>query len=189
MHAFWLVAVACLLLTGLRLGMRRERLALVLVIAGSMVIPVVAEVATREQTGFAWQGRYILPIALGVVLMSGMIARERFASIADGRSWDHVARNVIVPLVGAAHFLAWFSTLKRYSVGASSDFPFGDYVVRWIPPGGIWTWVIVMGFASLLFTLWLRWAATAGGSKDVSALIAVPKVEPEKPASRSVVGY
>jgi len=182
-YVVWFVAVACLVLTALRLGSRRERLVLVLVMAGGMVIPVVAEVATREQTGFAWQGRYILPIALGVVLMSGIIARQRFASIADGRSWDRVARNIIVPLVGATHFLAWVSALKRYSVGVSSEFPFGDYVIRWIPPGGAWTWVFVMGFSSCLFTLWLRWVVAVTGVEGASAVIVAPDAGVERLSS------
>jgi len=175
-YVVWLVAATCLVITALRLGTPRERLALALVIAGSMAIPTIAEVATRDQTGFAWQGRYTLPLSIGVILSSGMIASRRFRSRADGRSWDHVARIVIVPMVGAAHFFAWSSALKRYGSGASSGFPFGDDVIKWAPPGGTWMWVSVMGFASVLFTVWLLWVTAAGPDDELSSLNVVPTV-------------
>jgi hypothetical protein len=186
-YIVWFVAVSALVLTGLLLGTRRERLALVFVMAGSMVIPTVAEVATHEQTGFAWQGRYILPMAIGVVLISGMIASRRFRSIADGRAWDRVAQIVIVPLVGAAHFFAWSSALRRYSIREPSGFPFGDYVVDWVPPGGAWTWILVMGFSSALFTLWLRWGLTISGHEEGATVIDVTHVGPEMLSSRAAI--
>ena len=133
-YLVWLVAGTCFVVTALLLGSRRERLALVLVIASSVVIPSAAEVATREQTGFPWQGRYTLPLAIGILLLSGMIASRRFRSTADGLSWDRIAR-IVVPLVGVAHFFAWASALKRYSLGESSSFPFGYYIIHWSPPG------------------------------------------------------
>jgi hypothetical protein len=168
----WLAAVTLLLLTALLLGSRRERLALVLVIAAGVVIPVAAEVSTYNRTGFTWQGRYILPIAVGVVLMSGMVASRRLRSIPAGRWWDGVARNLVVPLLGAAQLLAFGSALKRYSMGLSSDFPFGHYVVTWEPPGGGWTWIIVMGLFSVLFAVWLRWVAATPGPEEKSPAIA-----------------
>jgi cyanate permease len=126
---------------------------------GSVVIPTAAEVATREQTGFPWQGRYTLPLAIGIVLLSGMIASRRFLTTADGRSWDRMAR-IFVPLVAVAHFFAWGSVLKRYSLGASSGFPFGDYNIKWAPPGGVWTWIVFMGVSSGFFMLWLLWVTS-----------------------------
>jgi len=158
----WLAAVTCLVLTALVIGSIRERLALLLVIAASAVLPTVAEVATYEQTGFGWQGRYTLPLAIGVVLMSAMIASRRFTSIPTRRSWDRAARNVFVPLVGAAQFIAFVDALKRYSTGASSGFPFGDFAIRWAPPGGVWAWVFMMGLLCVLFSVWLRWVAASG---------------------------
>ena len=179
----WLAAVTCLVLTALLIGSRRERLALVLVIAASMVIPTVAEVATHEQSGFGWQGRYIYPLVVGVALMPGMIASRRFKSIPTGRSWDHATRNILVPLVGAAQFFAFASALKRYSAGASSGFPFGDYVITWAPPGGVWAWVFVMGLFCVLFAVWLRLVAASGnpGPEEKSPVIAVSTLGPITP--------
>jgi hypothetical protein len=171
-YIVWFVTVTCLVMTALRLGSTRERWALVLVTVGSLAIPVTAEVATHEQLGFAWQGRYILPIGMGVILISGMIVSRRFRSITDGLSWDRVARVMIVPLVGAAHFFAWGSALVRYSAGASSSFPFGDYVIKWSPPGGVWTWTFVMGFSCGVFTLWLLWVTDSNAASDMPATVA-----------------
>jgi hypothetical protein len=185
-YIVWLLAGICLIATALVLGSRRERLAIVLVMAGSIIIPTFAEVATREQTGFAWQGRYIMPMAIGIVLIAGMIATRRFRSVADGRAWDRVAQIMIVPLVGAAHFIAWSSALKRYAIGDSSGFPFGDYVVDWVPPGGAWTWILLMGFSSALFTLWLRWGLATAGHKGPT-VIDVTQVAPEMFSSRAEI--
>lgn len=187
-YVVWLVAETCLVLTAFRLASRRERLALVLLMAGSIVIPTLAEVTTREQTGFAWQGRYTLPLTIGIVLMSGMIVSRRFRSIADARSWDRVARFMIVPMLGAAHFLAWGSALRRYSVGASSDFPFSNFVIKWAPPGGAWTWVFVMGLSCGLFTLWLQWAMAASESADTQPVMSVQQAASATFTSRSELG-
>lgn len=183
-YLVWFVAVTSLVMTALMLGSTRERLALLLGMAGSMAIPTIAEVTTREWTGFAWQGRYTLPMAIGIILMSGMVASRRFKFTADGLSWDSVARNLVAPVVGAAHFLAWGSALKRYSVGETVGIPFGDGAFKWTPPGGVWAWVFVMGFSSCLFTLWLRWVVTATVSEDGALVIATPHEESAKLSSR-----
>ena len=178
-YIVWFVVMICLVATALVLGMRRERVAFVLVALGSMAIPVTAEMITHERTGFAWQGRYTLPLFIGTILMSGMIASRRFGSTEDGRAWDRVARTLIVPLVGAAQFFAWVSVLKRYSTGASSDFPFGDYVIKWTPPGGVWAWLFVMGFATGLFTVWLLWVTSIGNQDDETPFDSiVPRARP-----------
>lgn len=167
-YLIWFVAVTCVVITGFWLGSKRERLALALLILACMVVPTTAEVATREQTGFAWQGRYTLPMAIGVVLLSGMIASRRFRSAADGRSWDRVARIMIVPLVGVAHFVAWGSALERYSLGSPSSFPFGDDMIRWSPPGGVWVWILFMGLSSMVFIFWLQWVSVIGRSDEIA---------------------
>lgn len=180
-YVIWLLAVTFLIATALWFGSSRERLALVLLMLACIVVPTTAEVATHAQTGFAWQGRYALPIATGVVLLSGMIASRRLTSDAAGRSWDRVARIVIVPLLGLAHFLAWGSALARYSVGPSSSLPFGDYVIRWSPPGGVWAWTFFMGFSSLLFVFWLLWVT---GNRRDDELLPVgfsPRTRPPRP--------
>ena len=175
----WIAAVLCFVLTALVIGSRRERLVLMLVIAACVVIPTAAEVSTHEKTGFGWQGRYTLPLAIGVVLMSGMIISGRLTSLPVGRSWDRATRNIVVPLLGAAQFVAFVSAMKRNSAGASSGFPFGTYVIRWAPPGGVWNWLVVMGLACVMFTLWLRWVSTSGdlGPEGMSPVTSVPVPE------------
>jgi Predicted membrane protein (DUF2142) len=171
----WIAAVLCFLLTAFVIGSGRERLAVMLVLAACVVVPTAAEASTYEKTGFGWQGRYTLPLAIGVVLVSGMIASRHLTSTPVGHSWDRATRNIVVPLVGAAQFTAFVSAMKRNSTGASSGFPFGTYVIRWAPPGGVWNWVVVMGLLCVLFTFWLRWVSTSGdpGPEEMSPIISV----------------
>ena len=78
-YVMWLVPFVALMVAGWRAADRRLRLAMTLVALAWLLVPTVATVRTYELIGFAWQGRYALPLAAGLPLLAA------FALSARGR--------------------------------------------------------------------------------------------------------
>lgn len=107
----WQAATIAVLSLALALGTWRERLAIVAVAVTVLLLPVASEVASADEIGFAWQGRYSLPIAVGgLVLAAGVLGRH----VAGRPRLDlAVAVLVVAPLAGA-HLAAHATSMRRY---------------------------------------------------------------------------
>ncbi|NEK57225.1 DUF2142 domain-containing protein [Geodermatophilus sabuli] len=161
----WIGAVAVLAVLAAAVGTRRERLALVAVVAISVVMPVVSELSSYRESAFAWQGRYILAFSAGLTVLSGYLLADRFP---DDIGW-RVCRGLVVA-AGVAHLVAFIGNLNRYVHGIDS-FWFLDEP-GWRPP--LPAWLLIAAF--ILGTA----AAVAGllrvlrGRQDPAPLPAVP---------------
>ncbi len=124
-HITWAAAVLAVVLLGLRAA-RPARAALVaLLVLGTVAVPVVLELGSANTVGFYWQGRYTLPLAVGVPLV---------AAVA-GRSAVRVPQSllaVVVAALAACHVLALVTALGRYTVGTGNGWGLLDVV--WSPP-------------------------------------------------------
>lgn len=80
----------------LRQATSRERWALAATVGSAYAIPMVITIATLEQYGTAWQGRYALPFLLGTVVVGGAVLR----GVEPRRLWPVVAA---CGLLTAAH--------------------------------------------------------------------------------------
>jgi hypothetical protein len=69
--------VLVLTLAAIRLGGRRERLALGASMAVALCLPLVLTVATRGGRGVIWQGRYGLPYCVGFILIAATVVGRR----------------------------------------------------------------------------------------------------------------
>jgi hypothetical protein len=65
----YLVLVGLVLVTGLRAADRRLRLGVAAVAVASLALPVLMTVPTYDTMGTAWQGRYTLPLAVGLPVL------------------------------------------------------------------------------------------------------------------------
>ena len=70
-YATVLVGWSILVLLGVKLASWRARVALAGIVVISTAIPIAATVVTYEQLGWAWQGRYTYPYAMGFLLVCG----------------------------------------------------------------------------------------------------------------------
>jgi hypothetical protein len=134
-------------------GRRREVVALLVVGVTTAVLPVVLYV---QQSGYAnGQGRYMLPLAVGVPVLAGLALRGTAI-----RS----ARRVAVVLAGAAlgvgHVLAYAQNLRRYTVGAGGTIWFWTNA-RWSPPASPLLLVLGFVFATAGWVAWLLSQAPA----------------------------
>lgn len=66
-----LAAGGLLVLVGVRYAARRLRLAMALVLLGSICIPAGLTLITYEELGYVWQGRYGWPLSMGLPLVAG----------------------------------------------------------------------------------------------------------------------
>ena len=69
-YACYLVLFLMFVAFGLRSRTARERIAIALVVAAVLLFPYVSTVQSWDQYRSAWQGRYGLPLAIGIVLLA-----------------------------------------------------------------------------------------------------------------------
>lgn len=79
--AMSLVVFGFLLFFGLRLATWRQRSVILGIGVAFFAVPVVLTIASYHSLGVAWQGRYSLPFACGIVLLAGWVLED-----ADPRS-------------------------------------------------------------------------------------------------------
>lgn len=110
----WLVLVAALVALALAWSTWRRRVVLVGLIGACILMPTVSEGASGGVYGLGWQGRYTLPVAVGIPIVAGWMI-DRWGP----RSSRLATSVVVVAVVGAAlgQASALLTMLNRYSVG------------------------------------------------------------------------
>lgn len=157
---WWIVVAACAL-TLWRAGSQARRRWLS-VVALLLVTPVIFETLVAHRIGLVWQGRYSIPVAIGLVA-SAMNVRLQNPRHAFTRAWG----------VGGAVFVMEFATywysLRRYTVGINGSWLFRN--AGWHPPVAS---LVLLALNALLMAAVLvmqhRWSVRAFGdlaSNDV----------------------
>jgi len=133
-----LVLAACLLPA----PTRQARAALLVALAGLVLVPAVVQAATVTRSGYVWQGRYNLPAYVLVVLVAALLVAPAFDALS-ARLRGRVVLLAAVA-VGAASFASLVTFLARNSVGASSSWSALVRSPAWSPPvGSTLAWVAV----------------------------------------------
>lgn len=70
-YPIFLLPLAALLVLGLRSADRRTRLGIAVVAAAWIAVPLTLSLIAFRSEGFAWQGRYALPLFAGLALLAG----------------------------------------------------------------------------------------------------------------------
>ncbi len=129
----WAIAFAVLLSAGLYLSGRCRRALPVLALA-IIALPVIFESPTIDKHGIWWQGRYWLPLLVGVPLLAVSQIRTR----KGVRRWTEDLKSVVAVVVlgiilTAAQVWTFIVVLQRYEYGLGAG---PGTVGRWAPPGG-----------------------------------------------------
>jgi hypothetical protein len=149
----WLLAVTTLVVAALVLGTGRQRLVLAGWLAACIAIPLVAEADRAARYGYIWQGRYTLPLGMGVTVLAGWIiaTSPRTPARAVRR-----AAVVVAVAMAAGQLLAHGIALTRYIVAVPGRQAFA-YLGggHWQPP--IDRWILFAGavVACALYATWL----------------------------------
>jgi len=114
--SIWLAVGAFVGVIAVVLGSWRRRLALIILTAGVIFGPTVAEIPSASEYGLIWQGRYTLPIAMGLPVLAMWTLHERRLDRA------RVVRGlgvIIVAATSAANLLAVAVALTDRQTGRS----------------------------------------------------------------------
>ncbi len=145
----WIAAsVGVVALAAGQLG-RRDRAVIGLVLVVAIALPTTIEAVNLRTHGIVWQGRYTLPIAMGVVLVAA--GRAQF----DGTAAALVAGvgRAICVLAPAGAWVSYGAMLRRNSVG--TDERFWNVVTDpvWDPPTKTW-FLLAASFACSVGMSW-----------------------------------
>jgi hypothetical protein len=169
-YAAWGTAAVALILVGLWAGWIRATLVLAGLIALSFILPVGLELVNAKTVDLTWQGRYTLPLVVGVPLLA---ASSIGIGASDRRPLQMFARTIVFVLAFAG-VLGYLQALRRYAVGTSGpvDFLHGS----WHPVEGtviaiLWYLAATAILARLLWPLTARpdLALKPAESKDTPA--------------------
>jgi hypothetical protein len=149
-YVFWIALVAVVVVLGASLARRWGALALGGVIALVVLVPSVLDSMQASKFGFIWQGRYTLPLGVGVPMLAACLASsERSRRLLFGTRFYVVAGSMLL----AAHFAAFYQALRRNTVGEKGALKFWS-VAQWSPPVPSLLLLVVFLVATALF-LWL----------------------------------
>jgi hypothetical protein len=145
----WVLGAAVLAAAALLIGNARERLALLAAAAALVFVTIVEAAILMKPAGFELQGRYVLPAAVILPLLSGeLLYRHR-----DRIPWParDVAWVILVVVLSGIQLVAWGLNARRNAVGVLGPRNFLVHP-QWVPPGSWWPWLLlaVLGAASLL---------------------------------------
>ena len=143
-------ALGALVLLAIAVGTRPYVIAMLAAMAITVVTPILLEAWQYRTYGLYWQGRYTLPIAVGVPLLAVFALQSETGRRVVLRGW-------FVPALGGilvvAHVLAFYQGLRRWSVGANGR------VFYWLHPD--WTPVVpqflLIAAYILVFVAFMVW--------------------------------
>lgn len=164
-YPIWVLAFLALLVLGCAAATTRTRLVLLLLVGLWFAVPLTLTVVSYASEPFAWQGRYAMPLAVGISVVAG------FALSEAGRLPSWRTSFTLVTLALVAHVLSVAAvTLREADRGLSPTF--ADVVPG--PPAV--TAVLVGAIAALGFVVAVRgWsAADASAQEPEPDRVAVP---------------
>lgn len=156
--AAWLAAVVVLLVVAMRRADRRARAWLAVLAGIVLLLPIVADLRSAATIGFVWQGRYTLPVAVGLPVLAGILLDRAGERVRVGPA-------PAVVLVATGHVVALLAVGRRFQVGIPADLWTHLTGGAWEPPvadGLLLAIGLVSGILPLL-TLRHRAPALRGG--------------------------
>jgi hypothetical protein len=148
----WTAAVAVLVVLGATLGPRHLALAMAACATITIVVATLFEASQINQYGILFQGRYIQPMILGVVLIAGRALDELDATLL--RRVLPLARTVLI-LVVVGHVVSLWSAARRFAVGVRGPVLFVRHEA-W-DPGVPLIVPLVAGALAVTVIAWLLW--------------------------------
>ncbi len=130
-YVVWLAIIVVLLLLAMSCAGASRAGALSLLVVVVIVLPIVLDYAVEHRLGIDAQGRYWLPIAVGVPLVCVALV-DGSTKLAWFRTW---APSVLAAGIGAGSIAAFLEALRRYAVGVTGPIDF--LVGKWHPPVGL----------------------------------------------------
>jgi hypothetical protein len=126
---FWTAIAAGLVALAVVSARRPLVLAILSTALLTWLVPIVLEVRSANAAGYFWQGRYTLPLAVGVPILAaiGFSHREWPEVVVARLAW------ITGVALGVSQVLAFVQAIHRYAVGTKHKFDFFA-TTPWEPP-------------------------------------------------------
>lgn len=151
----WTGLVGLVLVLSVVLGAPSKLRVLAGIVVVSFLLPF-SQVPSAAENGLPWQGRYALPVALGLVLVGSTVLAD---AIRAGTLRTSVRSMALLFAAGAAtgHVAAFYWAERRYAVGLTAGETDIWRGAVWAPPGGnvILLCVAVAAVAAVVLVTWL----------------------------------
>lgn len=174
----WGLVVLVGIALGFAFGTVRQRVALAGAITASVMLPVTTDGFNFPYIGFPWQGRYGLPISVGIVVIAFGVTPTHTRIL---RGVGATAGGLL--LVGQAG--AFVAIGRHLGMGAPSGVNIFDYVTRpiWQPamPAGVLLAIVVLvlaGIGTTLIAPLIRRPPTSGPERAPDASTRAPVAQP-----------
>ena len=172
--ASWTAALSLFVGAALLVARRRVAAALIGLVVVYLAVPTLVDGVEASRAGVVWQGRYSLPLAAGITILSGF-------ALAGRRLPADVSRR-LVTVVGVAFVTAQVSgylwAVRRYMVGVDGPVWFWRAAGGWRPAVPLGPLLVVQPVALAMFA-WtvLRTRTGADGAGWPSAVAATGEDE------------
>ncbi len=147
----WLLACLALAIAAIAVARPRGRTVLVAIAAATFAMPILAEVVSGPTVAMVWQGRYTLPIAMGIPIVAAyLLDRSRRVSARTERA---VSITLVVGVaVGVLRSL--LAMVNWYSAGEP-----GSWLTFVHARGGVypWSWITIVVLGATAISAWLAW--------------------------------
>ncbi len=163
-YMLWAVPFGVLTVLAIAVARRREALTLLGVAVAAFAVPVLVHASQAATLGIIWQGRYVLPFAVGLPLLAGLVLADR-PSLPDRALTRAVIASVLA--TGAVHGAALLENLHRYVNGESGSWTKVDPGF-WTPPLPLSVLLLLIAVAAGAWTAALL-AALRGPREAVDA--------------------
>ncbi|BFV58771.1 hypothetical protein KCMC57_up38750 [Kitasatospora sp. CMC57] len=153
-YHLWLLALGCLLLLAMACGRWVDRWRMFAVFAAAFGATTLSDVIGAHKYGFVAQGRYMLPVMVGLpILAAFVLGRREILNEARSASLVRAFALLLLPLQLA--FLAY--TMVRWQSGLGSSLtytPLNPLAGSWHPPTGSATALLAAAVGCLLLGVW-----------------------------------
>jgi hypothetical protein len=162
---FWTAVLAAIVTLGVLAARRPVALAILSTAFLTWLVPIVFEARSANTAGYFGQGRYTLPIAVGVPILAAFAAAERRwpTTILTRVAW------IVGIALGASQVLAFIQAIHRYAVGTRHKFDFFA-TTPWEPPlPAILLTVVFLGAVIAWYVLLLAASPADRGHDDIAS--------------------
>jgi hypothetical protein len=151
--AVWVAAILLMLATSVIWGRAGSRWAVWVLLAVTVLVPPITQIGVYAQSGFIWQGRYMLAILVCLLIAAGL-ALDDAGIGADAKLSRFVTGGYV--LLAAGQLLAFFMVLRRYIVGADGSLSAMLFDDGWEPPFGWNSLVVLFALVMIVWVLLAR---------------------------------
>jgi hypothetical protein len=145
----WGAAIVALIVAALLFGSRRSRLAVLSLGTVMLVVPPIVQAALVTQNGYIWQGRYMLPIFVCLLVACG-VAIDSGHAVTPSTTMSTRMRRLLqagFALLAIAHVTSFWWTLRRYVVGTDASLKEMVAQASWQPPLGWLALTVLLAIA------------------------------------------